>query len=84
MESSMTDGDGLAYDVTGMSCEHCVAAVKAKVGEIAGVNAVDVDLAGGVVLVRGSGVDSDAVRVAIEAAGYGPAERALGSASASA
>ena len=37
---------------------------------------VDVDLASGVVVVRGSGVDDEAVRVAVEAAGYGFAEHA--------
>ncbi|HTD07393.1 MAG TPA: copper ion binding protein [Solirubrobacteraceae bacterium] len=58
------------YNVEGMSCEHCVAAVTAEVGELAGVSAVEVDLAGGTVLVRGSNIDSDAVKAAVEEAGY--------------
>lgn len=58
------------YTVEGMSCEHCVAAVTAEVGELAGVSAVEVDLAGGTVLVRGSNIDSDAVKAAVEEAGY--------------
>jgi copper chaperone len=58
------------YNVDGMSCEHCVAAVTAQVGELAGVSAVEVDLAGGTVLVRGSNIDSDAVKAAVEEAGY--------------
>jgi copper ion binding protein len=58
------------YDVDGMSCEHCVAAVTAGVGELAGVSAVEVDLAGGTVLVRGSDINGDAVKAAIEEAGY--------------
>lgn len=58
------------YNVDGMSCEHCVAAVTAEVGELAGVSAVEVDLAGGTVLVRGSNIDSDAVKAAVEEAGY--------------
>jgi len=71
----MSDGDEQAYNVAGMTCEHCVAAVNAKVSEIPGVSGVDVDLASGLVLVRG-GVDGEAVRVAVEAAGYGLAEHA--------
>jgi copper chaperone len=59
------------YTVEGMSCEHCVAAVTAEVGELAGVSAVEVDLASGTVLVRGSNIDSDAVKAAVEEAGYG-------------
>lgn len=72
----MSDGEQLTYNVTGMSCDHCVAAVNGKVSELPGVSGVDVDLASGVVTVRGSGVDPDAVRTAVEAAGYGLAEYA--------
>jgi len=72
----MSDSDQRAYNVTGMSCDHCVAAVNAKVGELPGVSSVKVDLASGVVLVRGSSIDAEAVRVAIEAAGYGLTESA--------
>jgi copper chaperone len=66
----MSDSDQHTYSVSGMSCEHCVAAVSTKVGELPGVSGVDVDLASGVVVVRGSSVDGEAVRGAIEAAGY--------------
>lgn len=38
-------------DVSGMSCEHCVKAVKGAVGELKGVDRVDVDLKGGKVTV---------------------------------
>jgi copper chaperone len=58
------------YTVAGMSCEHCVAAVSAEVGELSGVSSVEVDLASGVVLVRGSGIDGEAVKAAVEEAGY--------------
>jgi copper chaperone len=71
----MSDSEQRTYNVTGMSCEHCVAAVSAEVGELPGVSGVDVDLDSGVVVVRGSAVDGEAVRVAVEAAGYGLAER---------
>ena len=32
------------YSVTGMTCDHCVRAVDAEVGKIAGVASVSVDL----------------------------------------
>ena len=67
----MSDADEVTYNVTGMSCDHCVATVNAKLSELPGVSGVDVDLAGGVVTVRGSGVEAEAVRRAVEAAGYG-------------
>jgi copper chaperone len=58
------------YIIDGMSCEHCVAAVTAEVGALAGVSAVEVDLAGGTVLVRGGNINRDAVKAAVEEAGY--------------
>ncbi|MGA2319636.1 MAG: heavy-metal-associated domain-containing protein [Solirubrobacteraceae bacterium] len=72
----MSDSEQQTYNVTGMSCEHCVAAVNAEVSQLPGVSGVDVDLASGVVVVRGSGVDGEAVRGAVEAAGYSLAEQA--------
>ena len=59
-----------AYLVPGMSCSHCVAAVTKEVSKLDGVAAVDVDLATKLVLVRGAGVDDDAVVAAIDEAGY--------------
>jgi copper chaperone len=58
------------YAVTGMTCEHCRAAVTAEVLAVAGVRAVDVDLAAGRVRVEGEGVDDAAVVAAIDEAGY--------------
>jgi copper chaperone len=58
------------YEVQGMSCEHCVAAVAAEVGEVPGVSEVDVRLDGGVVTVTGRDFDDDAVRSAVRTAGY--------------
>jgi copper chaperone len=57
------------YKVIGMTCEHCVAAVRAEVAGLPGVGAVDVDLAGGKLVVRGE-VTDEAVLSAVEAAGY--------------
>lgn len=58
------------YVVTGMSCEHCEAAVKSAVGRLAGIADTTVDLQSGVVTVRGEWLDDDAVRAAINDAGY--------------
>jgi copper chaperone len=60
----------LMYHVDGMSCEHCVVAVTGEVGDVAGVESVDVDLAAKVVRVTGAGIDDTAVVAAIDEAGY--------------
>ncbi len=65
---------GTEYLVTGMTCGHCVSSVKEEVGAIAGVDAVEVVLKkGGAsrVTVHADGpLDADAVRAAVEEAGY--------------
>ncbi|MCB0881113.1 MAG: heavy-metal-associated domain-containing protein [Thermoleophilia bacterium] len=58
------------YRVEGMTCGHCVAAVREEVGAVEGVASVDVDLEGGVVTVRGEAVPDAAVAAAVEEAGY--------------
>lgn len=58
------------YTVEGMTCDHCRLSVTEEVSEVAGVEAVDVDLATGRVVVRGEGVDDAAVRAAVDEAGY--------------
>jgi copper ion binding protein len=58
------------FTVAGMSCEHCVAAVKEEVGQIAGVSDVSVELDSGALSIDGSEIDREAVRAAVEAAGY--------------
>jgi copper chaperone len=72
----MAEVEQRTYNVTGMSCEHCVAAVSETVGELAGVSGVDVNLASGDVVVTGSAIDGEAVRVAVQEAGYELAEHA--------
>jgi copper chaperone CopZ len=59
-----------SYTVTGMTCSHCVLSVRDEVSEVAGVQSVDVDLASGRIDVAGAGLDDDAVRAAVAAAGY--------------
>ncbi len=72
----MSEREQRTFNVAGMSCEHCVAAVSAEVGGLAGVSGVDVDLASGELVVHGSGIEDDAVRAAVEEAGYSLAARA--------
>ncbi len=59
-----------AYDVHGMTCAHCVMSVRDEVSAVPGVSAVDVDLASGRLTVSGERVDEDAIRAAVEQAGY--------------
>ncbi|MGH3736308.1 MAG: heavy-metal-associated domain-containing protein [Micromonosporaceae bacterium] len=59
------------YTVTGMTCGHCVAAVTAEVSRLPGVRGVDVDLGSGRVVVEAdAALDVDAVRAAVDEAGY--------------
>jgi copper chaperone CopZ len=53
-----------------MSCGHCEAAVEEEVSAVSGVASVDVDLATKLVVVRGEGLNDDAIRAAIDEAGY--------------
>ena len=63
------------YAVSGMSCQHCVDAVTAEVGRIAGVEQVTVDLAAGAVTVASTApIDVADVRAAVDEAGYDLAE----------
>jgi copper chaperone len=57
------------YAVRGMTCSHCVLSVREEVSEVHGVGAVDVDLSGRLT-VTGRDFSDDAVRAAVEEAGY--------------
>ena len=59
------------FTVTGMTCGHCEASVREEIGEIAGVEQVDADhTTGQVVVTSTQPLDHDAVRAAVEEAGY--------------
>jgi copper chaperone len=60
----------LRFTVPGMTCGHCVAAVKGELEKLAAVDAVDVDLETKAVVVTGTDVDHEAVLVAVHEAGY--------------
>jgi copper chaperone len=66
----MTD----TYNVTGMTCEHCVAAVTEEIGALEGVTAVNVDLVAGgtstVTVTSAAPLDPTLVAEAVDEAGY--------------
>ncbi|AMP36097.1 heavy-metal-associated domain-containing protein [Ralstonia solanacearum] len=57
------------FSVEGMSCGHCVAAVTRAVQQVDAAAQVQVDLSSQTVAVH-SGAGTDAIRQAIEQAGY--------------
>lgn len=58
------------FTVEGMSCDHCVHAITGEVSKVDGVSSVNVDLAEKTVTVSGAQFGDDAVRAAIDEAGY--------------
>ena len=59
------------YTVVGMTCGHCVASVTEELTEVPGVDAVQVDLASGLVtLTSAAPLDDARVRAAVDEAGY--------------
>jgi copper chaperone len=60
----------LSYSVPGMHCGHCKEAVEREVSAVAGVESADADLESKLVTVKGASVSDEAVRAAIEEAGY--------------
>jgi copper chaperone len=59
------------YTVEGMTCSHCVTAVSTEVGALPGVSDVRVDLTTGTVTVTSDQpLDAEAVRGAVDEAGY--------------
>jgi copper chaperone CopZ len=59
------------YTIQGMTCEHCVNAVGSELRALPGVAGVQVDLAAGTATVTSEApLDPDAVRAAVDEAGY--------------
>ena len=59
------------YSISGMTCGHCVNAVAAELGRLDGVTGVQVDLTAGTATVTSDEpLDHEAVRTAVDAAGY--------------
>ena len=55
-EHAMDPTEEQVFKVSGMTCQHCVAAVREEVGLLPGVRSVEVDLDSGDVVVHGEGV----------------------------
>jgi copper chaperone len=68
--TASTQPETRTYTVEGMTCSHCVLSVREEVSEVAGVNAVDVDLSSGRLTVTGRDLSDDAVQAAVAEAGY--------------
>ncbi len=60
----------VTYRVPGMTCEHCVHAVKTEVGRVSGVERVEIDLESKLVEIVGSDLNGSALIAAIDEAGY--------------
>ena len=59
------------YRVEGMTCGHCVGSVTAALSKLANVTDVDVTLdTGDVTITSSTPLDDDAVRAAVDEAGY--------------
>jgi copper chaperone len=57
--------------VVGMSCGACASSVREEIGDILGVNTVDVDLSSGMVTIDSVGpIGTVAIKTAVEEAGY--------------
>lgn len=57
--------------VMGMSCGGCASSVREEIGDIPGVNSVEVDLNSGTVIIDSEGtVEGVAIKTAVEDAGY--------------
>ena len=67
----MSDLTTTTVTVSGMTCGHCVAAVTEELTRVAGVRAVDVDLASGRVTIGSDGpLDDATLAAAVDEAGY--------------
>lgn len=60
----------ITYHVPAMHCGHCQRAVEQEVGQVDGVSEVKVDLDTKLVRVAGDRLSDEALRAAIDEAGY--------------
>lgn len=73
MSSEATTASGVTtvYQVTGMTCGHCEGAVSEEISAIDGVSSVKaVAATGQVTVVSAAPLDDEAVRAAVDEAGY--------------
>jgi len=65
------------YNVSGMSCQHCVDAVSGELSKLEPVQTVAVDLSAGAVTVTSDApLDVEVVRAPVDEAGYDLVDRA--------
>ena len=60
----------VTYRIPGMSCGHCKSAVEGELSGVAGVVRAEADLETKLVTVTGTTLSDEALRAAIEEAGY--------------
>jgi len=60
----------ITYTVPAIHCGHCAASINEEVAEVKGVESVEVDLDSKVVTVHGQQLSNEALREAIQEAGY--------------
>lgn len=60
----------IRFRVPGMTCGHCVQAVRTELASVPGVTQVEVDLESKGVVVTGSSIDTEAVIAAVDEAGF--------------
>ncbi|MEU1312764.1 heavy-metal-associated domain-containing protein [Streptomyces cinnamoneus] len=76
-QADVRNGITTVYKVTGMTCGHCEGAVAQELSAVAGVTSVKAAAATGLVTVASAGpLDDEAVRAAVDEAGYELAGRA--------
>ncbi|MFD9885422.1 heavy-metal-associated domain-containing protein [Streptomyces alboflavus] len=70
-QTSQTESVTTVFDVKGMTCGHCEGAVSSEISELAGVSSVQaVAATGKVTVVSAAALDEEAVRAAVDEAGY--------------
>ncbi len=70
--SANTSSQDYSISITGMSCQHCVGAVRKALGSVAGVNVRDVRIGAADVSITAAGTSIDTVLDAIRDSGYEP------------
>lgn len=60
----------VTYNVPAIHCGHCAASIKEEVGEVAGVESVEVEVGSKVVTIQGQQLSDEVLRAAIRTAGY--------------
>lgn len=66
----MADEQTITLAVEGMSCDHCVGAVRKRLMDLPGVKSVDVSLDPGRAVVKGDGIDAEVMIRELDAIGY--------------